>query len=128
MPSLLLHENCTRIGFCVDDRCCNDGDVAMHDVVKIFDYILRAPYKDGFHGVDAVSRECNSGADPAEKAAFISKLGSILRQRHKPDVNKVIQYLMHREKKPIKTESEARAAASHKQYSKYIRTLGRPGN
>ena len=104
------------------------SDATFRAAGRIVDYILRAPYKDGFHGVDTTSRECNSGADPAEKAAFVSKLGSILRQRHEPDVNKVIQYRMHREKKPNKTESEARAAASHKQHSKHIRTLGRPGN
>ena len=72
-------------------------------------------------------RWCTAGADVAERTAFIAKLGAIIRKRHEPDVEAVVEYLKRRKKDPIKDPKAARTKALEKQYKESIMTEGRPG-
>lgn len=117
-----------------DDMCCNRGDPAQHPCVRIFPYVSRAPFADGFHKIDLLKRSLNHGASETLKGSFLRDVGAAIRKPCESDISNVKKWLEHRGEKSgrgssLKGQAADREARTnlYRQHGQ-VRTEGRPGH
>lgn len=100
LPGLLfLRARLERLGtlnqlrYWWSDRCCDGAtDVTKHMLVSIFPMIRRAPYRDCWHGINAVNQTCHEGL-PEQKAELGSDLFNALREIPESEITPVATWL-----------------------------------
>ncbi|CAM9721690.1 unnamed protein product, partial [Pylaiella littoralis] len=107
-----------------DDRCCRGAkDPTKYFGTRIFPSVQRAPLADAFHSIQNLAGATTSKDHP-RKALFAKAIGSVVRSKHPPDVEAVVEYLMKGNKSM--SRADAQHAAVSKRWSRYVRTDSRP--